>query len=1381
VVFELLPRSSPRVARAMVVALVAVALLTVPALAGDGDETRSTVDYGPDLAVSAGDVTLSKAVLMAGVDFNVTIKVYNLGDEDALAVTVDLLVDTEPVDQVVLEQVLVDGWATASFDLSLNQGDHTIGILVDGDDAIDEKREDNNDANLDVRVRSLPDAAVGPGDLSVSKTHPMEGDVLVIEALIHNLGESAATLVVVQFWDGDPVNGQLIANKTVSVPEAGEKLVTTEWDTTGLGGTHAVNVLIARVMPGEEELHNNMASITVLIFTKWDLVLDSVSGDKVIEQEYTQDGFVTVREGATLTVSHTDFMFLQDYQNQFALFVEDGGSLVLDDAIVWSEQPLLVIMGNGTSLRMSSLSQLWATIVLQGDVTVSIEDSLVDGGMMGSAIQVTLLGSEVTGPVDLNGGLLTVEDSLLSSPDTTVLTALYGMMVDTAFVGPAQVSMSLWAGANVELRNVTCQAIDTDATSTAIVYRRVEVLVEDESTLVVPEASIQIEHYINGTVVGTATGGEDGTALVEVISDIIRDGESHFIGNYLVRSTFTDKEGTEPLLLTPFPTMDEVANLPTVTVVLPPVDPRDLIASTPGDMVVETGEEMALSADFIQDGNIVVRGTLTVATSTLSILQDRDHQYYVLVESSGKLELHGATITSDLPINIYLSDNASLVLGPGSALDVNALVTEDDATVEARASTLEARLLVRGGQFVLESECSVVADKMVVDTPKVDIRGGEIVVEELMISAPATAIEGVDVTAQSVELISSFANVTDSSFVMDTITVEANILTVTGSVIDAEEPLDLAVATLYMDTTSSDQPLASSRTDSKVYLYDAEVPYPFSLGNATVLVYWYLTVEVQDLLSNPVPSVDVEVYFTNNGTAVTNGVTNDDGNVRFPLLGSIVTPEGEYFVGNYKIVAYNPKDAGEIEIRYVNLDKAKKMISAFDEPLVPPTMIGVDISVVNTTVVAGTQFVVSGVATAIFPTVRSPLYSGDVEVRLWDNGSTWTNMTTLDENGAFQVTIPVPLVDGVYYVKAAVVPTGEFEGVPGSDSKTITMDVVPPGPTSLVIVLETTRIDEFPAGGLLTVRGTVKYNTAQGAPASNVRVFMDDPISHQKYQATADGLGAFQFPPRVGPAFYGQYDYLLTARDDDLGIETTTPAKLTVIAVEVEEEQEQNNDWLLWTLIIVVVAIAAIGGTLGYWAFSSKGRMVECGECGTLVPDTATQCPKCGIEFEVEVAKCSECESWIRSDATTCPYCGTPFRDMEGLEEGAPVPEAEDAAGEGDVVAELDEEGASAEKTAGEGVVVDEDALKASPEAATESPEALKKEIRPRPVVQRKAYKPRDEAGDEGDSLNGEANGSVVKPRVVRKVATPPSDDEDASSFHALDDGFDLEEEKEEG
>ncbi len=1352
------PKCFTRGAYAMAIALLAIALLAITVAADTDDETRSTVEFGPDLAVSAGDIILSKTSLLAGVEFNVTIKVYNLGDEDAFDVDVDLLVDTEPVLRVTLDQVTVDGWEITGFELALAQGDHEITVLVDADDAIDERAEDNNDASLDVRVRGLPDGSITAKDIRVSDAHPEEGDVVTIDATIHNLGESAATLVVVQFWDGFPGEGFLIANRTTSVPEAGQDLVTTQWDTTGLGGTHVITVYIARVMPGEDNLGNNLATTTVLVFTEWDLVIDTLTGDKTIDQEWTQDGFVTVREGATLTIRETDFKFLQDYHNQFALFVEDGGNLVLDDAIVRSDYDLLVFLEAGTSLLLTSGAELAANVVLTSATDVTVEDSVVDGALTGVATAVTVRNSVVTGEISLEGATLHVQASSLYTGTPCVLQGTNAVFQDSMFNGTADPCLSLIEGATVELRNVTLRNVRTDASSTAFVFRRVEVQVVDESTMVIPEANIEIRHFINGSVVGAATGGTDGRASVEVLSDVLSDGESHFIGNYIVWASFSGKVGTEPLLLTPFPIMDVTSNNPRAIVVLPPVEPGSLIDPTPGDMVISDGESMALVADYVQDGNIVVRGSLTVSSSVLSVLQDRDHHFYVVVEGNGKLTLSGSTITSDRPINVYLYDDATLELGPGSSLRVNALVAEDGATVIGHGAEIEARLLLRGGQISLDSGCTLDGDILVIEGPMVQLGGGSIFADELHVDSPAVSIEDMDINVDDMYLVASFANVTGSTITVLRMTVDATIFTMTESKVSAGEPLNLMVATFYMDSSSSDVLIKSDRADSKVYLYDAEVPRPFIVGNATVLVYWYLNVLVQDVLANPVADSEVEVSFTSNETKVASGITNDKGQVRFPLLGSIVGPDGEYFLGNYRVIAQSPKDVSKTVVRYVNLDKAKTLLVKFDVPIVPPTGVSVDIFIANTTIVAGTEFTITGTATADFPTVHSTLTMGNVEIQMWNNVSTWSNTTTLSENGTFSFDIPAPIVDEVFYIKAVVTPTDDYAGVPAGVSEQLTLNIIAPGHTSLFILLQTNmntvllesgdyKVEAFPSGSMLVIKGWVKYNTAQGEPAANVRVFVWDPVNAMTYQTDADGLGVFEFPPRVGPSTFAQYDYYVTAKDEDLGIETAERFRLTIVAVEAPEEEEESNNYLWYSIIIIVIVVVAIAGTLGYWATSSKGRMVECGECGTLVPESATECPRCGIEFEVEVAKCSVCESWIKSDATVCPYCNTPFSDMDDVggegEDGEAAGDEEASAG-GDVIAEIPEaDGALAETFNG--------SEEGSEVAIKQVPEGLKKEVRPRPVVQKRAVKEVATDVENANLTNGGENGAP-KPRVVKKI-----------------------------
>src|SRR2546428_10043109 len=53
--------------------------------------------------------------------------------------------------------------------------------------------------------------------------------------------------------------------------------------------------------------------------------------------------------------------------------------------------------------------------------------------------------------------------------------------------------------------------------------------------------------------------------------------------------------------------------------------------------------------------------------------------------------------------------------------------------------------------------------------------------------------------------------------------------------------------------------------------------------------------------------------------------------------------------------------------------------------------------------------------------------------------------------------------------------------------------------------------------------------------------------------------------------------------------------------------------------------------------------MVECGECGSFIPEDSTTCPKCGVEFEKDMAKCSNCQAWIPVDVKQCPECGVEF------------------------------------------------------------------------------------------------------------------------------------------
>jgi RNA polymerase subunit RPABC4/transcription elongation factor Spt4 len=78
----------------------------------------------------------------------------------------------------------------------------------------------------------------------------------------------------------------------------------------------------------------------------------------------------------------------------------------------------------------------------------------------------------------------------------------------------------------------------------------------------------------------------------------------------------------------------------------------------------------------------------------------------------------------------------------------------------------------------------------------------------------------------------------------------------------------------------------------------------------------------------------------------------------------------------------------------------------------------------------------------------------------------------------------------------------------------------------------------------------------------------------------------------------------------------------------------------LWIWIVIAAGIA-VGIFLFLWFLrsQSKGKLVECGECGELIPENATVCPKCGAEFESDLVRCSRCSSTIPANSAQCPEC----------------------------------------------------------------------------------------------------------------------------------------------
>lgn len=184
--------------------------------------------------------------------------------------------------------------------------------------------------------------------------------------------------------------------------------------------------------------------------------------------------------------------------------------------------------------------------------------------------------------------------------------------------------------------------------------------------------------------------------------------------------------------------------------------------------------------------------------------------------------------------------------------------------------------------------------------------------------------------------------------------------------------------------------------------------------------------------------------------------------------------------------------------------------------------------------------------------------------------------------------------------------------------------------------------------------GTLHFN---GTGLAVVNVFLSNPFNPAENYSVGSGLlangsslagtvtfGLTSFSQPIPP---GQYSLVVRASFNGGERFYSFPAgvvTLTSAATPVEPFYEQP----LYLILIAVVIVAIVVAALLYLRRSGQGQLVECGECGELIPAKATVCPKCGAEFEPEVVRCSRCASTIPANSYVCPECSALLLGTEG-------------------------------------------------------------------------------------------------------------------------------------
>jgi len=208
----------------------------------------------------------------------------------------------------------------------------------------------------------------------------------------------------------------------------------------------------------------------------------------------------------------------------------------------------------------------------------------------------------------------------------------------------------------------------------------------------------------------------------------------------------------------------------------------------------------------------------------------------------------------------------------------------------------------------------------------------------------------------------------------------------------------------------------------------------------------------------------------------------------------------------------------------------------------------------------------------------------------------------------------------------------------------ITLDVQTP-PNGFVAILTPSPGQAVTPGSALSVTGYVRDENSVGivgVPLTiQLRSGASTLVTNLTTSQSPDGffMGTINVPSNTQD---GSYDLVVAPSTGPI-----LPDTLTIAVRKSTSFLDQPVPFLglpVWSvLLIILIVVSIVIVVTVYFRVYGLGKMVECGECGSFIPEDSTTCPKCGVEFEKDMAKCSNCQAWIPVDVKQCPECGVEF------------------------------------------------------------------------------------------------------------------------------------------
>ncbi len=176
-----------------------------------------------DLSISAANIVATPASPTVGNSLTVTATARNIGLETS-GITVRLLDNGIIVGDQVISAIIPGGSMAVAFNIPnlTPAGEHVLSIILDPANNISGENKANNSATLRVWAKAAADLVVLPEYLNFTPAYPKPGESVTLTYQIANMGESSATNVTADLYNGDPANGGIkLGSATIASIEAG--------------------------------------------------------------------------------------------------------------------------------------------------------------------------------------------------------------------------------------------------------------------------------------------------------------------------------------------------------------------------------------------------------------------------------------------------------------------------------------------------------------------------------------------------------------------------------------------------------------------------------------------------------------------------------------------------------------------------------------------------------------------------------------------------------------------------------------------------------------------------------------------------------------------------------------------------------------------------------------------------------------------------------------------------------------------------------------------------------------------------------------------------------------------------------------------------------